>query len=246
MLPTIPFIKPKLQPISTYDEERQIIRLIKENRVWEFIELVHSLRDNGPVEDFPVFRGKNIHPVSTRTAVNEGKIYGSPNSEPLKYKRTLLLLDGGTSMRDPWSVWDQIDKDQLATFLATAFLWSERSSVAFNYRMDSPGNPKRHQFDSVAFKEDLDFLLVGTQLVIPEQLVILGDFQDHTVEAETAFIDTLESFALAGIQIIVINLGEKEREDRFQRLMDQENLQFYSLSQTGDLSRMVHSLANRI
>ena len=245
MLPTIPFIKPRLQPISTYDEERQILQLIKENRVWEFIELMHSLKDRGPVKELPVFKGKNIHPVSTRTAINEGKIYGLPNREASKSKRTLLLLDSGVGMRDPWSVWKQLNKEQLAEFLATVFLWSERSSVAFKYRMDSPENSKRLQFDTVGFNEDLDFLLVGTQLVIPDQLVILGDFQDHTVEAETTIIDTLESYALAGIQVIVINLGERG-EDCFQRLMVQENLQFYSLSQTGDLSRMVHSLASRI
>ena len=146
-------------------------------------------------------------------------------------------------MRAPWNVWEQVKKEQLAEFFTTVFLFVERSSIAFKYRVDAQENTKKPQFDSVGFKEDLDFLLVGAQLVIPEQLAILGDFQDHTFEAETAIIDTLESFALAGIKLIVINLGENGRENRFQRLMNQENIQFYCLSQTGDLSRMVHYLS---
>ncbi|MCK4583357.1 hypothetical protein KAU18_08590, partial [Candidatus Bathyarchaeota archaeon] len=112
--------QPSMQPVISYDEERNVIRLMEENRFHDFVELLEAYK---PMieEDLTGFDGRSIHPISTRTLVTEMKAYSKRHgSRRDRGTRTVVLLDRGVSMAEPWSLWEQYPKIMVAKFLANA------------------------------------------------------------------------------------------------------------------------------
>ena len=242
--------RPCMQPVTSYDEERNAIRLMEENRFYDFIELLETYKPM--IEEDPTgFNGIPIHPVGAKTLVTEMKAY-SKGCRPRRDRgtRTVVLLDRGVSMADPWSLWEQYPKIMVAKFLANAVAASHSNAAVYSFgktlRME-------HSLDDVEPLDEetrLDAALRQVSLLEPERLVILTDGKpvyidgvDTEEDCEKA-VALLDALGRSGVQTLIFTLGKDSEMERFYaRLGHKPGTLVSPLRISGDLVRMMRRLA---
>jgi len=236
--------QPSMQPVISYDEERNVIRLMEENRFHDFVELLEAYK---PMieEDLTGFDGRTIHPVTTRTLVTEMKAYSKRHgSRRDRGTRTVVLLDRGVSMAEPWSLWEQYPKIMVARFLANAVAASHSNSVVYSF---GETLRREHSLDDL---EPLDEALKHVSLLEPERLVILTDSKPVYVDGVDTHEDCekavrlLDAFGRSGIQTLIFTLGQdREMETFYGRLEHTPGVLVSPLRIGGDVVRMMRRLA---
>jgi hypothetical protein len=242
--------QPCMQPVASYDEERNVIRLMEENRFYDFVELLEAYK---PMidDDLTGFDGRSIHPMTTRTLVAEMKATGrglGPRRD--REARTLVLLDRSVSMAEPWSLWEQYPKIMVAKFLANAVAASHSNAAVYSF-----GETLRieHSPDDAEPLDDetrLDAALRQVSLLEPERLVILTDGKPvhidgvDTEEDCDEAVRLLDAFGRSGIQTMIFTLGQdREMEKFYGRLMHTPGTLVSPLGAGGDVVRMTRRLA---
>ena len=236
--------QPSMQPVTSYDEERNVIRLMGENRFHDFVELLEAYK---PMieEDLTGFDGRSIHPVTTRTLVTEMKAYSRGHSPRRDMEaRTVVLLDRGASMAEPWSLWEQYPKIMVATFLANAVAASHSNSVVYSF---GETLRREHSLDDL---EPLDEALRHVSLLEPERLMILTDSKPvHIDGAETdescdETVRLLDALGRSGVKTMILTLSQdREIEKFYSRLMHTPGTLVSPLKVGGDVVRMMQKLA---
>lgn len=236
--------QPSMQPVISYDEERNVIRLMEENRFHDFVELLEAYK---PMieEDLTGFDGRSIHPMSTRTLVTEMKAYSKRHgSRRDRGTRTVVLLDRGVSMAEPWSLWEQYPKIRVARFLANAVAASHSNAVVYSF---GETLRREHSLDDL---EPLDAALRHVSLLEPERLVILTDSKPVYIDGVDTHEDCekavrlLDAFGRSGIQTLIFTLGQdREMETFYGRLEHTPGVLVSPLRIGGDVVRMMRRLA---
>jgi hypothetical protein len=233
-----------MQPVTTYDEERNVIRLMEENRFHDFVELLEAYK---PMidEDPTGFDGRSIHPVTTRTLVTEMKAYSRGHSPRRDMEaRTVVLMDRGASMAEPWSLWEQYPKIMVARFLANAVAASHSNSVVYSFEETLR---RKHSLDDL---EPLDEALRHVSLLEPERLMILTDSKPvhidgvETDESCEKTVRLLNALGRSGVQTMILTLSQdREMEKFYGRLMHTPGTIVSPLRVGGDVVHMMRRLA---
>jgi hypothetical protein len=243
--------QPSMQPVTSYDEERNVIRLMEENRFHDFVEVLEAYKPMIDEEDLTGFDGRSIHPVTTKTLVTEMKAYSKRHgSRGDSGTRTVVLLDRSVSMAEPWSLWEQYPKIMVARFLANAVAASHSNVAVYSF-----GETLRieHSPDDAEPLDDetrLDAALRQVSLFEPERLVILTDGKpvyidgvDTEEDCEEA-VRLLDTFGRSGIQSMIFTLGQdREMETYYGRLIHTPGTLVSPLGTGGDVVRMLRRLA---
>ncbi len=242
--------KPCMQPVTSYDEERNAIRLMEMNRFYDFVELLEAYK---PItgEDPTDFDGRSIHPVTTRTLVTEMKAYSKGRRlRRDREARTVVLLDRGVSMADPWSLWEQYPKIVVARFLANTVAASHPNAADYSF---GETLRREHSPDDVTPLDEeirLEEALRQVSLLEPERLVILTDGKpvyidgvdtDEDCEKTVRLLDTL---GRSGVQTMIFTLGrDREMESFYSRLEHTPGVLVSPLRICGDVVRMMRRVA---
>ena len=242
--------QPYMQPFTNYDEERNAIQLIEENRFLDFVELLEAYKPKKE-ENLVVFDGSSIHPLSTRTLVSEMKVHGREvSSRRDKGLRTVILVDRRVSMAKPWSLWEQYTKIRVARFLANVVMTTHSNVAVYSY-----GNTLKmeHSLEDVEPSDEetrLDLALRKVSLFEPERLVILTDNKPVYIEGvETdedceKAIELLDAFGRSGVQTLIFTLGRNNEMEKFyNQLTHTLDILVVLLKTGGDLIRMMHRIA---
>jgi hypothetical protein len=242
--------QPSMHAVTSYDEERNAIQLIEENRFYDFVELLEAYKP-ATKQDLTGFDVGDIHPLIAKTLATEMAVYGGgavPGRE--RGKRTLVLLDRGVSMAEPWSLWGRHTKIAVARFLANAVAASHSNTAVYSY-----GETLRieHSPDDVKpldAETRLDTALRQVSLLGPERLVILTDGEPVHIDAvETResceeTVALLDALGRSGVQTIIFTLGkDEETEMLYSRLVHTPGVHVAPLKTGGDLVRMMRSIA---
>jgi len=243
--------QPSMQPVASYDEERNVIRLMKENRFYDFVELLEAYKPVINEEDPTGFDRRTVHPMTTRTLVAEMKVTG----RGLRHRRdreahTLVLLDRSVSMADPWSLWEKYSKIMVARFLANAVVASHSNAAVYSF---GETLSREHCPDDAEPLDEitrLDAALRQVSLFEPERLVIITDCKpvyidgvDTEEDCQNA-VRLLDAFGRSGIQTMIFTLGQdREMEMFYSRLEHTPGTHVSPLGAAGDVVRMVRRLA---
>lgn len=213
---------PSMHPVTVYDEERLMLRLLKENRPHEFTELLRSYMKVNRRRSRPTWR--ELSPGSTGSTV-EGE--GPMRADDGRRDRTVLLLSGRPAMGEPWSLWDSHRKDQVAGFLAEALKGMYVNSTLIRY--SEAGDPASR----IEPEADLKGALSEAVILNPERLVVLTD----CLHSEA--LGLLDSLGRSGVRVLVIHIGDEECPCAG----DTEAVQVLRLRVGGDLANMMRGLA---
>ncbi len=191
------------------------------------------------------FDGRSIHPVTTRTLVTEMKAYSRGHSPRRDMEaRTVVLLDRGASMAEPWSLWEQYPKIMVARFLANAVAASHSNSVVYSF-----GETLRRE-NSLNDLEPLDEALRHVSLLEPERLMILTDSKPvhidgvETDESCEKTVRLLDALGRSGVQTMILTLSQdREIEKFYSRLMHTPGTLVSPLRVGGDVVCMMQRLA---
>lgn len=211
---------PSMHPVTVYDEERVVLRLMRERRPHEFNELLASYAKTETGGNRPAW-GK-LRPYSP-SAANVPRRWVHAD-DPLR-SRTALILSGQPSMAEPWSLWGDLSKDSVAGFLCEALTGMYVNSALIRYgdaggHADGRGN-------------DINAALGETLALNPERVVVLAD----RLGPEPAAI--FEDLSRSGVRVLVIDLGD---EDKL-HTGDAPSFQVLRLRAGGDLAYMMRGLA---
>ena len=243
--------QPSIQPVASYDEERNVIRLMAENRFYEFLELLEAYKPMIDEEDLTGFDGRSIHPMSIRTHVVEMKVHGiglGPRRD--REARTIVLLDRSVNMADPWSLWEQYPKIKVARFLANVVVASHSNATVYSFGETLRREHNPDDAEPLDEETRLDAALRQVSLFKPERLVILTDGKpvhidglDTEEDCEEA-VKLLDAFGRSGIQMMIFMLGkDREMEAFYGRLMHTPDTHVSPLGTGGDIVRMMRRLA---
>lgn len=229
--------QPYMQPVTGYDEERYVIQLIEENRFYDFVELLKAYKPAGE-EDLAVFGGGTSLLTAVKlTAEAQEEAAGSKGREA----RTLVLMDRGVSMAEPWSLWEQYPKIVVARFLANAVTASHPNMAVYSFgqtlRMEhSPNDVKPQDAET-----RLDEALTHVSLMKPERLVIITGGEGCENRENAARL--LDSLSRLGVQTLLLSL-DKHGERLTGRLADTPGVVVLPLTTGGDVVRMMHGIAD--
>ena len=217
---------------------------MEENRFQDFVELLEAYKPM--IEDtLTGFDGRSIHPVTTRTLATEMKTYSRGHSPRRDMEaRTVVLLDRGASMAEPWTLWEQYPKIMVARFLANAVAASHSNSVVYSF-----GEPLRSKH-SLNDLEPLDEALRHMSLLEPERLMILTDSKPvhidgvETDESCEKTVRLLDALGRSGVQTMILTLSQdREIEKIYGQLMHTPGTLVSPLRVGGDVVRMMQRLA---
>ena len=242
--------QPSMQPVTGYDEERKVIRLMGENKVYEFVELLEAYKPTTE-EDLIGFDRRSIHAVTKGAAVTEIKVHGRglrPRRD--REARTLVLLDRSVSMADPWSLWEQYPKIRVARFLANAVAASHSNATVYSFGGTLRMEHSPDDAEPLDEKTRLDAALRQVSLLEPERLVILTDRRpvhvdgvDTEEDCEEA-VRLLDAYGRSGVQTLIFTLGQDgEMEKLYRRLTHTPGTHVSPLGAGGDVVRMMRRLA---
>jgi hypothetical protein len=241
--------QPCMQPVTGYDEERNAIQLIEDNRFHDFVELLAVYKPK-TVEGPAGSDGKAIH-LLTRSTLAAEKVEHEEHGPKGRDARTLVLVDRGVSMADPWSLWEQYPKIKVARFLANAVAASHPNAAIFSF--GETLRRERSPDDAEPLDEEtrLDAALRQVSLFEPERLVILTDGKPVRVygfdadEGCEEAVASLDALARSGTQTLIFTLGRNGEMERFySRLRHTPGARVVPLSIGGDVVRMMHELAD--
>lgn len=241
---------PSMHPVTIYDEERAAMRLIEADRVRDFIELLAAYRPLKYEGAAAGFDGRTIHPMTARTLASERMVYS--RGRPLRGRgaRTVVLLDRGASMGEPWSLWEEYTKMKAARFLADVVAASHDNAAVYGF--GEALRIQRPPFDAVPADGDrrLDKAMREVSLLQPERLVVITDGEPVCIRGSDASglcgeaLDALGSLGRSGVQILVVLLGDDpEMERLYARLEDAGGALVLRLKTAGDLAHMMRGLA---
>ena len=214
--------RPSMHPVTVYDEERLMLRLVKENQPHEFTELLRSYMKVDRRRRRPTWRELTS---SSSSSTMEGR--GPMRADDARRDRTVLLLNGRPAMGEPWSLWESHQKNQVAGFLAEALLGMYVNSNLIRYGEPGGQASPREQ------EADLRSALETAALANPERLVVITDKLDHEA---AGLLDTLDR---SGVRTLVINLGDEEQPCTG----EPASVQVLRLRVGGDLANMMRGLA---
>ena len=214
--------RPSMHPVTVYDEERLMLRLLKENQPQEFTELLRSYVKTDRKRSRSTWR--ELSPGSTSSTV-EGE--GPMRADDGRRDRTVLLLSGRPTMGEPWSLWESHRKDQVAGFLAEALRGMYVNSTLIRYA--ETGDPASGMEQGA----DLRGALSEVVILNPDRLVVLTD----CLHSEA--LELLDSLGRSGVQVLVIHLGDEECPC----VGDTAAVQVLGLRVGGDLANMMRGLA---
>jgi len=214
--------QPSMQPVTSYDEERNMIRLIEENRFYDFVELLETYKPMIDEEDLTEFNGRSTHSMTTRTLVTEMKAYSKGHRPRMdREARTVVLLDRGVSMADPWSLWEQYPKIMVARFLANAVAASHSNAAVYSFGDNLRREHSPEGVEPLDEETRLDVALRHVSLLEPERLVILTDSKpvcidgvDTDEDSEKA-VGLLDALGRSGVQTLIFTLGQNSEMERF-------------------------------
>ncbi len=239
--PTPP-ARPSMQPVTSYDEERHVIQLIDENRYHEFVELLGAYR---PVKrDTPDGLDRApIHPVNPWRHAEEMILHGGGASPKGRDSRTMVLIDGGAGMAEPWSLWEQYPKIVVARFLANAVAASHPNTAVYSFGQTLRLERSPDDVEPLDAETNLDAALRHVPLAKPERLVILTGGDGCENRENTAGL--LHSLSRSGVQTLLLSLGKHgDGEWLTSRLANNPDIIFLPLTIGGDVVRMMHGIAD--
>jgi hypothetical protein len=206
--------RPSMHPVTVYDEERLILRLLKENRQQEFTEILRLYVKGNRRRSGASWR--ELKPTHYK-----------PTADDARQSRTVMLLDLHPSMAEPWSLWGEYQKDKVAGFLAEALGSMYANSTLIRYGEAGGVGSCGGQL------ADLKGALMETILFNPERIMVLTDRLDPEPMA------ALDTLGRSGVRALVIDLGEGEHL----YAGDAGAVQVLRVRAGGDLANMMRCLA---
>ncbi len=242
--------QPSMQPVTSYDEERKAIQLIEENRYHDFVGLLEAYKPETD-EDPAGFNGRTINPMTTKTPATEEREHERHRQS--RDARTVVLLDRGVSMADPWSLWEQYTKIKVARFLANAVAASHPNAAVYSFGESPRMERSPDDVEPQASETRLEGALRHVYLLEPERLVILTDCKPvcidgvDTDESCEKAVASLDALGRSGVQTLILTLGRDEEMERlYGRLMHTPGILVSPLSIGGDLVCTMRRLAEWI
>jgi hypothetical protein len=237
---------PSMLPVTGYDEERHLIRLMEENRYIDFVELLEAYKPASKIDHGP---DEPIHPMIAKTLATERRIHDAgPVSE--KEKRTLLLLDRNASMAETWSLWERHTKITAAKFLANALAAAHPNTAVCSFGKTFRQEHTPDDVKPMDTETRLDNALRQAMLLEPESLVIITDgrpIRYAGVDAPASCMETaalLDALSGSGVQTLIFTLGKDTKMERlYSRLMQSPGIHMAPLKTGGDLVRMMKTIA---
>jgi hypothetical protein len=236
-----PLARSSMQPVTSYDEERHVIQLIAGNRYHEFVELIEAYK---PViiEDPDRLDGSPIQPVNPWRHAEEMILHGGGAIPKGRYSRTMVLIDRGADMAEPWSLWEQYPKIVVARFLANAVAVSHPNTAVYSFGQTLKMERSPDDVEPLDAETRLDAALRHVPLAKPERLVILTGGDGCENRENTAGL--LDSLSRSGVQTLLLSLGKNgDREWLTSRLADIPGVTVLPLNIGGDVVRMMHGIA---
>ncbi|MBN2333918.1 hypothetical protein JXL21_00050 [Candidatus Bathyarchaeota archaeon] len=239
-----------MQPVVVYDEERQAIRLMEENRYHEFNELIDGYRRPTEEPGFTGFDGRTVHPISARTLPNEMRVHSRGRPGRDREKRTVVLLSRGATMADPWSLWEKHPKATAAKFLANALTAAHMNAAVYSYGRDARLVHSPDEVEPTDGENRLDAALREASLLNPERLILITDGKPVTVGGRDAaeecesVMDALNALGMRGVHVLALLLGrDTEMERYYSRLECTPGALVLPLKAGGDIVNTMHGLA---
>ena len=192
---TLPAEQPRMQPLTAFDEERLLLKLMEGGLHSEFAEIA-----GGP----------------SRAA-----------------GRTVVILDRGRAMAEPWALWGELPKLRVAGFLADASLLLRRNSTLLSFastpRWESGAAPATPDPSEAAWGPALAEAL----LVAPDRLLAVTDGSVGRHEPAGLLAELAES----GVKVqVVVVAGVDELPQRGWA----KGVCLHELRTAGDLASLIH------
>lgn len=239
--PTPP-ARPSMHPVTSYDEERHAIQLIKGNRYHEFVELLESYRLVIREEPDDLNRSP-IHPVNPWRHAEERILHGGGATPKGRDSRTMVLIDRGAGMAEPWSLWEQHPKIVVARFLANAVTAIHPNTAVYSFGQTLRMERSPDDVEPLDAETRLDAALRHVPLAKPERLVILTNGEAYENRENTAGL--LDSLSRSGVQTLYLSLGKNgDKEWLTSRLANNPDVIVSPLTNGGDVVRMMHGIAD--
>jgi len=237
--PTPP-ARPSMQPVTSYDEERHVIQLIEENRYHGFVELLEAYR---PVirEDPDDLNREPIHAMNPFRNAEETILHGGGASPRGRDSRTMVLIDRGAGMAEPWSLWEQYPKIVVARFLANAVAAIHPNTAIYSFGQTLRMERSPDIVEPLDAETRLEAALRHVPLAKPERLVILTGGKGCENRENAARL--LDSLSRSGVQTLLLSL-DKHGERLTGRLADTPGVIALPLTTGGDVVRMMHGIAD--
>jgi hypothetical protein len=240
--------QPCMQPVTSYDEERNAIQLIEENRIYDFVELLKAYK---PVTDEELggFDGTTINPMTYMKQATWKREHERHIPRRGRDARTLVLLDRGISMADPCSLWEQYPKIKVARFLANTVAVTHPNITVYSFGESMRAEHSPDDVEPQAAETRLEKALRQVSLLQPERLVILTDkpIYINGVDTGEKAMASLEALGRSGAQTLIITLGrDREMKRLHSRLKHTPSILVSPLSMGGDLVCTMRRLAEWI
>jgi hypothetical protein len=237
-----PTARPSMQPVTSYDEERHVIQLIERNRYDEFVELLEAYRT--VIREDPDGLDRNpIHPVNPWRHAEEMILHGGGASPKGRDSRTMVLINRGAGMAEPWSLWEQHPKIVVARFLANAVAMIHPNTAVYSFGQTLRMERSPDEVEPLDTETRLDAALRYVHLAKPERLVILTNGEAYENRENTAGL--LDSLSRSGVQTLYLSLGKQgDREWLTSRLANTPGVIVLPLAIGGDVVRMMHGVAD--
>jgi hypothetical protein len=237
-----PPARPSMQPVTSYDEERHAIQLIEENRYHEFVELLEAYRQVIR-EDPDGLNRVAINPMNPWRHAEEMILHGGGASPKGRFSRTMVLIDRGADMAEPWSLWEQYPKIVVARFLANAVAASHPNTAVYSFGQTLRMERSPDDVEPLDAETRMDVALRHVLLAKPERLVILTGGDGCENRENTAGL--LDSLSRSGAQTLYLSLGKKgDREWLTSRLANTPGVIVLPLTIGGDVVRMMHGIVD--
>ncbi|MCW4050230.1 MAG: VWA domain-containing protein [Candidatus Bathyarchaeota archaeon] len=216
--------RPHMQPVTNYDEDRNALRIIREKRHYDFLELLGSYRQT----------------------VNDYK--AAPR---MKNTRTALLLDSSESMVEPWSLWEQYQKITIAQFLAGVITLAQVNTSIHSVGAEIKHIHDASEVEPKGKETRLDQALGEVLLQEPERVVVITDGKPVSIIGEDTetenekTVELLSSLARSNLDVLVVLLGDDpDMKRHYMQLEEEPGVQLIELSTGGDFTKMMHRLAS--
>ena len=241
----------RMGPVTEWDIVGRVREYLEGNRFLEFLELVRSIAPVVEERAMTPFDGKTVHPISSRTILSELTVYSKGLVGHHKREaRTVILLDRSVSMSNPWSIWEEYPKIDVAKFLVRALQALQFNNVLLSFGEDVREEPDLEAVEAVDGETRLDRALMEAALLEPERLVIITDGKPVYSESrdterlcDTA-INVLDAMSRSRINVLIVLLGYDYDMVRFYRRLEvNPTVTLLELAAQSDIVEMMEKLS---
>jgi len=246
--------KTSIESLTVWEMSEEILRYVRENKFYEFVELLQSFKPMVEERGITDFDGKTIHPLTMRTLLSELRIYSKGLLRTLKKEsRTAILLDRSVSMANPWSLWEEESKMRIGGFLARVMQVLQCNNLLFSFGKDIKPEQDVEDVKPIDEETRLDKALEEVVSYDPERLIVLTDGRPvyspnlETGELCKSCIEILDTMANSRGKILIVMLGRDWDMLKFYRMLeDKPMVTLVELSANEDVVEMMHKLSGWI